>query len=570
MDKKKNMYDNEHKTNHEQPLENSRVNPADMTDAKSSNLEETKSEELSADEVKSDSPLKEESEPVKSDGTDKALLSETGEQGEAERSKKKLSGNRLKHGGMSAIMTAVFLVLVVLLNVLVGMLSDRFPSMNMDLTAKKLNTLSQNALEAAKSVENDTEIIILATEEEATRSTFATLVDYAQVVNLAKSMAEVNPKISVSFKDLDQNPSLATEYANENLSKGAVILKTVLRYRVLAMDGDLFTYQQDSSTGETTFYSMADGSLANAINSVNMAETVKASFAAGHNEYLSASVRVSFENMLKDRYFETEEFNMLTGEIPEGTQILIIPGPTTDYTETEIDKLRAFLSDDGSGKSKTVLYIPYPSMEVPVLSAFLEEWGISIENSLMVESDSSKLVSSDPSVILVSSAGEYLLENSYSLLISPVSPPISILFDNNDGISVYKLWNTFDTAFPLTSEADFENPATAVAAVATLSQKKVGDEASANLAVFSSASAFSDTFFGSTAFDNSRYISDLLTTLTGVEASASYVQPVATSGIDISASQKTMSALGMGVFTLAIPLAILVIGLVVFLRRRNK
>ena len=50
---------------------------------------------------------------------------------------------RFRRGGVSAVFTAGFLAIIILLNVIVSILGDRFPSMNVDLSTGNSNTLSE-------------------------------------------------------------------------------------------------------------------------------------------------------------------------------------------------------------------------------------------------------------------------------------------------------------------------------------------------------------------------------------------------------------------------------------------
>ena len=54
---------------------------------------------------------------------------------------------------MATALSVVFIAIVVALNLLVSALTDRFPSLDIDLTAQKVNSLSDQALEIAKNVD---------------------------------------------------------------------------------------------------------------------------------------------------------------------------------------------------------------------------------------------------------------------------------------------------------------------------------------------------------------------------------------------------------------------------------
>ena len=79
--------------------------------------------------------------------------------------KNPFTSNRFKRGGMSTLLSVVFIAIVVAVNVGVTALTDRFPSLDIDMTAQGLNTLSDQAMEIAKSVDKDTTITLIGTEE---------------------------------------------------------------------------------------------------------------------------------------------------------------------------------------------------------------------------------------------------------------------------------------------------------------------------------------------------------------------------------------------------------------------
>ena len=65
------------------------------------------------------------------------------------------------------------------------------------------------------------------------------------------------------------NPQFISDYADDSLTTGKVMVKTDKRHKTLAVT-DLFSIQQDSSTGQYNYYSKVDGALANALYLVNL------------------------------------------------------------------------------------------------------------------------------------------------------------------------------------------------------------------------------------------------------------------------------------------------------------
>lgn len=491
------------------------------------------------------------------------------------------TSNRFKRGGMSTLLSVVFIAIVVAVNIGVTALTERFPSMDIDMTANKLNTLSDQAMKIAKGVEKDTEIILIGTEEGyESNAVYSSYVSYgiesSQVASLARRLGEANSHITVEFIDPDTNPEFVSEYASDNLTTGKVLVRTEDRHRVLSIS-DMFSIEQDQQTYGTASYSMVDSALASALEMVNMDDVPVLAIATGHNEMLNSSNMASFIDMMETQNFEVTTFDMLTEEIPADTQVLMIATPTTDYSAEEMDKLRAYLGDTTREEPVSVLVTCYPTQgQMPNLTAFLEEWGVSPQAGLVAESDSSNMVVSDETGLLVSPTEEILTENSYDRLVSYYSAPLEILFQSNADISTYELWTTSDSTYVITqdtTEEDTENPDTSSQVVATLSSKLVSVDSAyvgRSVMVFGSSVIFTDSFMNTTAFSDADYVRDLLLYITNTDASSvtTTTERQQVNVLDVTASRGTINVLGI-VFIAGIPLVILIAGLVIFLKRRH-
>jgi len=107
--------------------------------------------------------------------------------------------------------------------------------------------------------------------------------------------------------------------------------------------------------------------------------------------------------------------------------------------------------------------------------------------------------------------------------------------------------------------------------MATKALEADGKSIQRHVVVFGSSFVFTDSFLETTAFGNRDYIADLLQLTTGTDGSAVTVatQSVQTNVLDVAASRSTILILGLGVFTIGLPLLILAAGLVIFLKRRS-
>jgi ABC-2 type transport system permease protein len=492
--------------------------------------------------------------------------------------KKLLSSSRFKRSTLATVFTIIFIAVVVLLNVVVSALETRFPSMDVDLTSEKLNTLSDDTLKIAQDVTEPTEIYIIGAEDTIRGDQLYTSynIKYSQVANLCDKLCEANSNITMQFVDPDKNPSFISQYSSESLTSGKVLIKTSKRYKVLAVT-DLFDVQSDSTTGSYKYYSKVDGALGNAVYLVNLDEVPIAAIATGHSEELSSdnSNITSFKSLLQNDAFDVQEFNILSEDIPADTRLLIIAAPTTDYTENEIAKLEAYLSDTSNTKTRSILVTCMPDQgSLPVLNSFLQEWGINVGTGMVLESDQSNCLSNGVNYILAKTTTDPL-DGTYNNLCTPNAVPLTLAFDTNNSITTKTLIKTADTAYISEDQKVATNPETGEQILGALGSKLIDLGSSkycySSVVVLGSTHMISDSLLSATAFSDSKYVTDLVKYSTGTTDTnlGVTVNSTETTVSDITASSSLVTFLGLGVFTAIIPVAILVFGLVVYMRRRH-
>lgn len=497
--------------------------------------------------------------------------------------KNALHKDSFKHGSLSVIFTAVFIAVIIVVNILVSALTTRFPSLNIDLTLEGLNTLSEDSLDVAKGIENETTIYFIGSED-AIRSNevYSSYgLKYSQVANLADRLQEANSKIKVEFIDPDRNPTFISSYPDDSLTTGKVMVSSDKRYKVLTVT-DLFSIQQNSSTGEYTYYTMADGALANALYLVNLDTVPVVAFATGHGEMISTEegTASSFMALLEDNNFEIVEFDILTEEIPEDTTIVFIGTPTKDYTQEEIKKLEAFISEEGMESSRTLYFTAYPTQgwdSMPNLKAFLEEWGLAPQSGVIQESDMNNVLTtaSAQAVYLFANVNEEVLsDNAYDNLIMAASTPVERVFNANNEIVTYSVVETNDTAYVTGVKEEMqENPETGVQTIVAMAQRYMNNYGTicANVVLDGCSTNYLTNYIDNSTFGNKAYTTDFIKSLTNTTDTriGLTVNQTETNTMDIAASSAVVYMVGFLLFTVIVPLVVLAAGLVVFLRRRH-
>ena len=490
--------------------------------------------------------------------------------------------SRFRHGSVATAFSVGFVAVVVLLNILVGILGDRFPSINLDLTKAGSNTLSEESLKVVDSVGIPTEVYVLATREQVQGDQLYSDqgIRYSQVGSLLAKIAERNSRIKVEYLDLDKNPTFAADYRNDNLTTGDVVVKTDKRYRVLAYT-DLFNIQYSSDYTSQQVYSNVEGALASALTAVISDKLPVVAFDSGHAEQQDMS---AYQKLLQSNSFETKDFNLMTDAIPDNTQMIVLGCPTRDYTDDEIKKLSDFLSSQSLAGDRSLMITFAPAQEdLPKLSGFLQEWGIQVPaGKIVAETDSSKYLSNNPSDILSSVQSDVTLRQTsggipydYGYFVTPQSRPIDLTFDSKGTRHTYSLTKSSDTCIvadeTTTTTDDLPKAASNTAA---LSQDTVtsGDKSyKANVIAMGSSALFTDGIVNSDAFGNGTYTVDLAKYATGTADSSLNVNITAKplNASDITMTSQLSTFFGVGVFIFLIPVLVAVFGIVVFYKRRH-
>ena len=291
----------------------------------------------------------------------------------------------------------------------------------------------------------------------------------------------------------------------------------------------------------------------------------------------------SLERLLSTNNFEPVTFNMLTDEIPEDTQVIVIGAPSTDYTVEEIAKLDAFLNDETKEMNRTLFITFYPAQEeLPNLSTFLAEWGMEVSRDVIGENDSSRSLGDFISIFSNLNTDEVVFndENTdYGYVITPYSVPINVLFDGRADVSTYVLAQTSDQAFLIGPNAPIDEARSHTGTYNTIvmGQKyfnNVNGSSNlyrANVIVSGSMPMFTSTFLNSSAYGNQQYTLDMMRYATGTTDSnmGVYVQPVQMNAQDITLTGYSVVWLGLGVFTFLPFIVLMIAAIVVYVKRRH-
>ena len=497
--------------------------------------------------------------------------------------KAKKDRRRLHYGAVATAVTVVVVIAAVVLNVLVGVLNDRYP-LNLDLTSTQMLTLSEKSETFAKGIEEDVEIHIFYDETVFTAPNTGTkelddlLLQFNSALQQYRSLSD--GKVTYDFINLTSDPTAAAQYAKYEVQMGHILFLSGERHAIATLD-DLYTYD------ETYYYygqmvlqtSEVEQVLAVNINKVLGSNLKPITMLTGHGESNTA-----LKTILGQVGYEILEKNITTAEkFNEETGTVIVCAPTSDYTAEELKTLREFL-ENGGNRGRQFIYIANYAAHCPNLEEYVaDNYGVQVEHQMIIESSASR----HPVVYAGSINGTYAPYGDLQTTEFTAAKDLGALAPLT--LQLVAQWGSdTSTAQYVQPVVSFPKTAQLVALPAADAEDKTfGDPTDAESypihgVVLSTASAVyeGNTVKTKALISGSYYFfadetnrDTVLTLINGINGVTETIRMPSKSFSTEQASfgddAMTVYILGLGVFAVGIPLIFAAIGIFVFVKRRN-
>ena len=474
-----------------------------------------------------------------------------------------MKSKKLKHGSLAAALTAVFLVVVVLVNIVATILIERF-DLSIDVTGNKIYEMSDQTTDYLKGYGEKTTIYVLADEDLfKTAST-----EYGQAYQMIEKFRKQNSSITTEYINLSESPDFQTKFPNESLATGDIIVAGDNgRYKHLTAT-DLFEQNYDTETYQAIgISSKVEQSVASALEYISGANPASAVMITNHQEN-SLDVLVS---LLEKNNYDVSEASLLNGEIDSSADLVIIGAPVVDFTDEEIAALESYLNNDGKYGKADVYIASAAQPDLPKLEAFLLKWGIQLQSGLVLEYDQSLLYQfqNEPFVFPGQNAYTERIANPNLQVLAPNLKPMSQATPTEPNVTVTPVMSTSDTVALRPSDASSNWSATnndLTSFEVTLAAEKTSDGATSRIVAFSSIELFQ--LLEAAGLNNGDFALSVINTAANKQSDLQIVSKSLTpSLLNINLLQ---AMLIMVVFVILIPAAVLIVGLVVWLRRRNR
>ncbi len=302
--------------------------------------------------------------------------------------KKKLSGELGKIFDI-AKKSAVFLVILILLNVLSNSLYLRF-----DLTENKRYTLSQATIETVQALDKPLNIYLYFSDNlpsymtNLKQSLIDTIMDY-------KSYSD--KKLDLTVKDPLENKNIEAKVIKMGIPKVQVNVFEGDEASIKAVFlGMAITY--GSSREVMPIIQSAHNfeyELTSKIKKLTRNKELTLAFLSGHGEWSIYSEYSRLKESL-EKLYKVKDVNFQTGRTLEGVDTLIVSGPKETITEEDAFRIDQFLLRGGKavflmdkyrldmGELKTI------PLDLGLWISFLKHYGISIANGVVSDSMSAR------------------------------------------------------------------------------------------------------------------------------------------------------------------------------------
>lgn len=467
-----------------------------------------------------------------------------------------------KYGSNAVILIAAVIAIAILANILVSM-----ADLKLDLTKNKLFSLTDVTKTELKNLKQDVEIIGLFDDGKLTSGN-----EYKQVTDLLSLYAK-NPHIKVKYVDPDKNPTIlkqldpnntmdlqSTDFVVRTKTNGIEKSKKLQYY-------DLFEIQYDQSYQPYTTGSTAEQGFTGAIKYVTSEKTPVVYFTTGHNEIDVNSQYTKIKSYLENNNFQVKTLDLLTASsIPEDAAMVVVAAPKNDITINESDLLDGYIKNGGNAVFMFDYLANDPSFDQ--FNSLLSKFNLAVDYDRVAETDESRHLPNDPSTLVLNVASNSIIQQGFNVLLNN-SRSITILKNAKEYITTTSLMSTADTAVgQMVSPSrgkDLKGPLDIAVAV----ENKGGTKTS-KLLVMGNASFLSDSSadkFGNYYMNSLAFFVQSMNWMIGQKDEI--VVPTKnyeTNTINITQLQSNIMG---GLLVIVLPLLILGVGLMVYLRRRH-
>lgn len=470
---------------------------------------------------------------------------------------KKMIGTGVFSAGMIVVMCAICVVV----NLVLTALPAKYTSI--DCSATKLYSLTGDTKDRVSKLDEDITIYVLNSKKSKD----------AKIDETINRYKDLSSHIKVKYVDPVTSPKFYQDYTDTTPTTNSLIIESKNRSKVIDYN-DIYEYDSSSyyygyqSQSSITGYD-AEGQITSAIEYVTMdADELPVIYQiTGHNE---TEIGSNFQSVVSKANANLKSLELFNEEkVPEDATAIIINSPTVDFNEEDAQKVIDYLN--GGGKALIVGCYAYND-ELANFNKILSAYNVSFKTGVIAENDSSKYYQNPLYLLPTVETTDYTSDATDGYVFLAGSCAISYPEDTDD-VTYTKLLSTSDSAV---LKKDWKNITTSKAEDADengpfTTGLAVNDSSTgASIVVFGTPYVVDDSYDNAVSGNNADMFKDVITSMTGNVELASSVIPVkdyTLSNITINTLQAVVTGL---IIMIAVPILLIIIGIVVWAMRRKK
>lgn len=479
-----------------------------------------------------------------------------------EKIKKLFQTTGTKQGSFSIGVTAIVIAIVVVANMIIGQLPEKYR--NIDVSSTKIYEISDTSKDLLKNLDHKVTLTVLAVKDETDD----------RITTFLSKYAGLSKKVSVKWIDPVLHPSALTE---NNAKKNTIVIKcedtgksTTVAFSDIIVQ-DMSSYYYTGSASESEFD--GEGQMTSAINYVTSDASQTVYRTSGHGE---STFSTTISDLMKKNNYNVKELNLVMNtEIPDDCDLLMMYAPTNDLSQEEADVMKNYLKSGG----KVMLILgDTTSEQLPNLMGILSDYGMKEADGYIA--DPKRCYQGNAYYLFpqLSVSGDLANGISSQMVLLVNTHGLELSDPARDTISVNAFMSTTDNAYAVTEDAQTEGSYT-LGAVATESiSKDDGDDAEDENSTDDSETLESRLTVISSASMIDSQITDAFTTLenttlfmNAVTANFDGVKNISIEPKSLSVEYNTVQHSGLLslLVIFGVPIVLLIGGFSVWYRRRK-
>lgn len=471
-----------------------------------------------------------------------------------------------KKGTYSAGLCAVVIAVVIAINLVAGQLPQSISSI--DMSSQQYYTIGSSTKKILKDLKDEVTIYQMTKRGN----------EDSKIKKLLDTYESASDKIKVETLDPDLQPGMVTKYEATKTSDNSIIVVNGDRYKVVDYN-EIYEsdYSQYYTTGSTSTSFDGEGEITSAINYVTTEDLPKMYTLSGHNEQ---TLSTTITDAVEKQNISTEELNLLASDIkvPDDCDILAIICPASDCSEEEANAIISYL--EAGGKAMVVMNYYFSGSDLPNFSKVLEAYGVAMQEGYVVENNQNYFYQSG--YYLLPQVNEHDITSSFyqnMYVMSPMAQGIVKLQDSRSTLNIEELISSTDDSY---SDVDYgkgtaEDGSYSKAsddvdgpfALGVAITEELDDDKTTQLVVYGSYVMFSDDIINSFTLGNVEMFTN---SVSWMSSDGTNVISIPAKSMDVQ--QNTVSAakgnLWTAIYVAIIPLAVIIIGFVIWFRRRRS